>query len=346
MIRICGSLAKHNYKVVLVGRRYRGAPPLPEQPFIQARLFCRFTSGWLLYMEWNLKLFFFLLFKKMDLVCAVDLDTIVPCYLISTLKGIERVYDAHELFTEMKEVVSRPYIKKCWLAVERFAVPRFQYGYTVSQQIADEFYRRYGSRFEVIRNVPLNNDPFFPPVLQKKIILYQGAVNHARGLENLIPAMKQVNAELHLYGKGNFEQETKALIARHHLESKVKLHAAVPPQELKTITATAYIGINLVENTGLNQYYSLANKFFDYIQAGIPQVTMQYPGYESINKEYEVAVLIANTDEQNIVGACNRLLEDEYLYKRLADNCRQARKLYNWQEEEKKLVAFYQKIPD
>ncbi|MBX2924852.1 MAG: glycosyltransferase [Chitinophagaceae bacterium] len=343
MIRICGSLAKHNYRVVLVGRRYRGAPPLPEQPFMQTRLYCRFTTGWLSYMEWNLKLFFFLLCKKMDAVCAADLDTIIPCYLISTLKGIERVYDAHELFTEMKEVVSRPYIKKCWLAVERFAVPRFRYGYTVSQSIADEFNRRYGSRFEVIRNVPLNDHTSFPAP-QTKTILYQGAVNHARGLESLIPAMKLINAELHIYGKGNFEQETKALIARHHLERKVKLHAAVPPQELKAITATAYIGINLVENTGLNQYYSLANKFFDYIQAGIPQVTMRYPEYESINKEYEVAVLIAATDEQNIAGACNKLLEDEYLYQRLAGNCLQAGKVYNWQEEEKKLLAFYQKI--
>ena len=44
------------------------------------------------------------------------------------------------------------------------------------------------------------------------------------------------------------------------------------PEELRLITAEAYIGINLVENNGLSNYLSLANKFFDYIHAGIPQL--------------------------------------------------------------------------
>ncbi len=51
-------------------------------------------------------------------------------------------------------------------------------------------------------------------------------------------------------------------------DDKIKLHAAVTPEKLKQITPEVYIGINLVENNGLNQYYSLANKFFDYIHAG------------------------------------------------------------------------------
>ena len=56
----------------------------------------------------------------------------------------KRVYDAHELFTEMKEVITRPSIKKAWLNIEEFAVPKFKNGYTVSYSIADEFKKRYG----------------------------------------------------------------------------------------------------------------------------------------------------------------------------------------------------------
>lgn len=343
MIRICRSLANNHYNVVLVGRRYKNAPPLVQQSFKQVRIFCWFTKGIISYAEWNLRLFFFLLFKKMDAVCAADLDTILPCYCISKLKGIQRIYDAHELFTEMKEVISRPRVKKIWLAIERFALPRFQHGYTVSASIAKVFHERYKRNFEVIRNVPVLEDSVSftsPP----KTMLYQGAINHARCIENLVPAMRFVNAELHLYGNGNFEVETRQLIDQYKLTDKVKLHGAVTPEKLKAITANAYIGVNLVENTGLNQYYSLANKFFDYMHAGIPQVTMLYPEYEKINREHEVAILIAQPDEQSIANACNQLLNDEALYKRLKNNCLQARKIYNWQEEEKELVAFYHQL--
>ncbi len=117
--------------------------------------------GWISYFEWNIRLFLFLLFRKMDVICAVDLDTILPCYFISKLKGIKRIYDAHELFTEMKEVISRPWVKKCWLAIERFALPRFEHGYTVSESIAHEFEKRYGVRYEVIRNVPVLENGLF-----------------------------------------------------------------------------------------------------------------------------------------------------------------------------------------
>lgn len=343
MIRICRSLAKNNYKVVLVGRRYRNAPPLEEHPFKQVRIFCWFTTGSISYAEWNIRLFFFLLFRRMDAVCAVDLDTILPCYCISKLKGIERIYDAHELFTEMKEVISRSGIKKIWLDIEWFALPRFRHGYTVSAGIANVFKERYQKSFEVIRNVPVLEEASYPGPVQK-IIIYQGAVNHARCIENLVPAMRFITATLHIYGKGNFEDETKALIDRYGLADKVILHGTVTPEKLKAITAGAYIGINLVENTGLNQYYSLANKFFDYMHAGVPQVTMLYPEYEKINHAYEVALLIAEADEQSIVNACNQLLNDEALYNRLRANCLEARKVYNWQEEEKKLLAFYHQL--
>ena len=91
----------------------------------------------------------------MDVICAIDLDSILPCYFISWLRRIPRVYDAHELFCEMKEVVTRPLVYKAWKAVERFAVPAFRHGYTVNAQIAAEFRRLYGVEYAVIRNLPV-----------------------------------------------------------------------------------------------------------------------------------------------------------------------------------------------
>src|SRR5450432_542599 len=86
MIRICTSLANAGYKIMLTGRKMKGSIPLIEQPFQQKRIRCLFERGKLFYAEYNLRLFFYLLFKKADCICAIDLDTILPCYFISKLK--------------------------------------------------------------------------------------------------------------------------------------------------------------------------------------------------------------------------------------------------------------------
>ncbi|HVG13499.1 MAG TPA: glycosyltransferase, partial [Chitinophagaceae bacterium] len=160
MQRICSSLAHNGYTVTLVGRKKRDSRPLVQQKFIQKRLKCFFEKGILFYAEYQVRLFFYLVLKRADLICAIDLDTILPCLLISRIKSIPRVYDAHELFTEMKEVRSRPAVHMVWSAIERFAVPRFPHGYTVSDGLRDEFYKRHGVSYSTIRNIPpLDSEP-------------------------------------------------------------------------------------------------------------------------------------------------------------------------------------------
>jgi hypothetical protein len=183
MIRICTSLAVAGYHVTLVGRKQKKSIPLEAEAFHQKRLSCFFEKGKAFYIEFNIRLFLFLLFRKADLICAIDLDTILPCYFASGLKKTKRVYDAHELFCEMKEIVTRPRIYKIWKRIERFTVPKFSQGYTVNGLIRDEFRKMYGNNYEVIRSVPVSK-PFTIPEKSEKYILYQGAVNEGRSFEN------------------------------------------------------------------------------------------------------------------------------------------------------------------
>ena len=367
MIRICGSLSAAGYDVTLVGRRNKKAPPLGTQPFHQHRLPTWFRRGKGFYIEYNLRLFAFLLGKKMSALCAIDLDTILPCYLVSRIRRIPRVYDAHELFCEMQEVVSRPIIYSSWKAIERLCVPKFPIGYTVNDLIADEFFRLYGVRYSVIRNVPVlqpepppaDNIPPHPPVRAGaapppspgaaplpagRFILYQGAVNEGRCFETLIPAMQTVDAPLLICGEGNFMEQAVALVRQYGLEDKVLFRGMVRPEDLPPITRSAYIGITLFDRRGTSNYYSLANRFFDYIHAGIPQIAVNYPAYEEINNSYRIAVLVDEPGVREISDALNTLLNNTELYHTLSANCEQARLYYNWQEEEKKLVRVYQQI--
>ena len=343
MIRICTSLANEGYSVILVGRKMKLSLPLATEPFKQKRISCIFEKGKLFYIEYNIRLFFFLLFTRMDCICAIDLDTILPCYFISIIKKIKRVYDAHELFCEMKEIVTRPTIYRLWKKIERFAVPKFTAGYTVNEPIAAEFEKMYGVKYEVIRNIALLR-PMIQLTKTEKFILYQGAVNEGRCFETLIPAMKEVDSKLVICGDGNFMNQTQQLVKKYNLEHKVIFKGKITPVELRTITQQAYIGITLFDDKGLSNYYSLANRFFDYLHAGVPQLCVKYPVYKSINNEQPIALLVTDTSSENLAFQLNKLLHNEVLYKELEDNCIKARETLNWQTEEKKLIKFYKEL--
>jgi glycosyltransferase involved in cell wall biosynthesis len=346
MHRICSSLAGDGHDVLLIGRTLRTSLPPDPKPFRQVRMNLLFTRGKLFYVEHNIRLFLLLLFTGFDVVCGIDLDTILPCYFAARLKGKKCVYDAHEIFSEVPEVTRRPSVQKIWKRVERFAVRRIRNCYTVSNGLADYFYEHYQRRFEVIRNVPLkgetspaDDDPQTAPV-----ILYQGALNEGRGLEWVIAAMEHLDGQLILVGDGDLSAALRSLVTDQHLQDKVIFAGMKKSGELAMLTRQARIGINLLENTGLNYFHSLANKFFDYVMAGLPQITMDFPEYRAMNAEYEVAVLIADLKVETIVAAAHKLLHEKDFYFRLRQNCLHARDVWNWEKEEPRLLSFYRQL--
>jgi glycosyltransferase involved in cell wall biosynthesis len=254
------------------------------------------------------------------------------------------VYDAHELFTEQKEIVTRPRIYKMWLKVEQFAVPKFKQGYAVNGFISNELKKRYGVNYSVVRNLPAFFSTLPEPDNADRFIIYQGAVNEGRSFETLIPAMRLVNARLLICGNGNFFNQVKRLIQKYKVEDKVELKGMVTPEALRKITPLARVAIMLFEETGLNQYHSLANRFFDYIMAGVPQVCVAYPEYKAINDKYNIACLIDDTNEKTIANALNNLLQNDVYHKSLQQNCLNARTELNWESEEKVLIDFYKRL--
>ncbi|RYZ19646.1 MAG: glycosyltransferase [Chitinophagaceae bacterium] len=343
MQRISSTLAEAGYAVTLVGRRLSHSRPLSSKSYAQKRLRCLINKGPLFYAEYNLRLFFFLLFRGFDAVCAADLDTVLPAFLVAGWKGAVKFYDAHELFTEMKEVRSRPAVHRAWLHIERFAVRRMDYGYTVGEEIAQIFEERYGRPFAVVRNMPRPKKSSPRSVAECKYVLYQGAVNEARGFEAIVPAWRDVPLPLVVCGDGNFMQQLRALIREWNVEEKIDLRGMLPPEELVAYTEGATIGINFTENVGLNQLYCLPNKYFDYVQAGIPLVTNDYPQYRRLNEQYEVALLVTELTPAAIAAAVNRLLSDATLYERLAQNALKAREHWHWDAESPILLDLYAK---
>jgi hypothetical protein len=356
MQRTCVSLARAGYAVLLVGWQRPTSVPLGPQPYAQHRLRGWFQHGKLFYLEYNLRLLLYLLGQRATAWACADLDAALPTWLRARLGGQPFVYDAHELFTEVPEVVARPRVQRAWQWVEDFIVPRARLRYTVGPALASLFEARHpGYPFAVVRNVPLNEEPAAskaplpaasasPPML-----FYQGALNVGRGLAELLAAMPQVPARLVICGEGDCSAALRQQAAGLGLlaSGQVEFKGYVLPVALRALTAQATVGIMLLENTGLSYYYSLANKFFDYVQAGVPQLCIDFPEYRALNARHEVAELVPDLAPATLAAALARLLpggQPGPRHQQLAANCRRARADWNWQQEEKTLVQLYRNL--
>jgi len=343
MIRICSTLAEAGYDVTLVGFKRKNSPPLVKRPFKQVRLPIIAERGKILYFDYWMKLFFYLLFKRVDIFCAIDLDTILPVYYASVIRNKKRVYDAHEIFTELQEVVTRPSVHKMWTWIGNHTVPHFKAGYTIGECYAEEFQKLYGVRYGIVRNATVLR-PVTIPDRKERFILYQGAVNVGRCFAQLIPAMRYVDVPLVVCGAGNYFEEAVALTKQYGLEDKITFKGYVPPEQLKEYTLNATIGITLFEDVALSNRLSLANRFFDYMHNGVPQLCIKYPEYEKVNARFEIACLIDAPTPEGIAAALNKMLNDTEYYEHLQANCMQAREVYNWQEETKTLLKTYAQL--
>jgi hypothetical protein len=359
MQRICGSLARAGYQVKLIGWQRESSLPIKPELYDQHRLRGWFQHGKLFYLEYNLRLLWYLLGQRADVWACADLDAALPTWARAQLGGQPFVYDAHELFTEVPEVVTRPRVQRLWQWVEDFIVPRARLCYTVGPALARLFEQRHpGSRFAVVRNVPVSKAQLIKskeqlpaahapaPSSQLPTLLYQGALNVGRGLAELLEAMPLVPARLVICGEGDLSAALRAQAGRLGLlaSGQVEFRGYVLPAALRQLTAQATVGIMLLENAGLSYYYSLANKFFDYVQAGIPQLCIDFPEYRALNAQHEVAALVPDLAPATLAAALARLLpggQPGAYYQHLAENCLLAQPEWSWQQEERVLVELY-----
>lgn len=339
MMRICSTLAEHGYQITLIGRRLKHSKILGSTNYSQKRIRCFFNRGFLFYAEYNIRLFFVLLFTRVDIYGAIDLDTIAPNCLVAIIKSRPFVYDAHEFFTEVPEVTNRSMIKATWDMVGKLCIPQAKLCYTVSESLAEQLSMLYKTSFEVVRNMPLQKASVAKPS-KEKILVYQGDLNIGRGLELYIESMQFLDAKLVIIGDGPLYTKLNALAQKLNVSEKVLFTGYKDANSMHEITANASIGLNLLQGDGLSYYYSLSNKFFNYVQAGIPQLCCQFPEYIILNNTYHVAKLISY-DTAAIVDACNDWFANNEDYNKTVLYCHQAAKVLNWESEKQTLISLY-----
>lgn len=340
----------------LVGRRQPGIDLLDKRDYRTRRFRLLFHKKIWFYANYNIRLLFYLLFHHSDIILANDLDTLAACFLASRLKGIPLIYDSHEYFTEVPEIQARPLVKRVWTALESVLFPRLKQVYTVNDSIADIYSKKYRIQVKVIRNVPYLNQvknpqtgPDLPELpADKKILIYQGAgINRQRGAEELVMSMSYLQSSeflLLIVGSGDVIGDLKKLVTDQQLTDRIWFIDKLPFRKLSKLTRRAHLGLTLDKPTNLNYLYSLPNKLFDYIHAGIPVLASRLPEIERIISKYGIGDCIDSLEPEQIAAKIRFMFLEPARYQGWKQHTQAAARELCWEKESHVLVEMLETL--
>jgi len=293
-----------------------------------------------------------------DIYHAHDLNTLPLAVMAHDKTGGKVVYDSHELFTETSTLSRLE--RFGFKVIESRLIHRADVVITVNNSIADELVARYklAQRPHVIMNCPpslkddtalggdnhiLHEELGLP--LSIPIVLYQGGFAPHRGLENLILSVKHYKkGVLVLLGWGKIEEDLRSLAKREGLDDKIFFLEPVPQEELLLWTSSAQLGVIPYQYVNLNNYYTTPNKLFEYIQSGIPVAGSHFPELKKIIDGYGIGKTFDPESPIDIANAVNDILADRVEYARMRENTKSAARVFNWENEGRKLVEIYNEL--
>jgi glycosyltransferase involved in cell wall biosynthesis len=346
--KICTFIESQGYDVELIGRKLKNSLPL-ERTYKTKRFKLLFNKGALFYANLNCYLFFYLLFKKADILVANDLDTLLPNFLVSKFRKTKLVYDSHEYFTGVPELQNKKLIKFIWETIEKWIFPKLTFIMTVNSSIQEIYEEKYKVPILVVRNVA-------PKWVEKKIkskkelgipenkflLIFQGAgINIHRGAEEITLAMKDLyDCCLLFVGDGDVINKIKKIVKTNDIVNVI-FFPKMPYQEMLNYTYHADLGLSLDKTSNENYLNSLPNKVFDYIQTETPILASSVPQVKTIIEKHNIGVCIDEITPQNLVNTMKMILNNKNLYEHWKQNCKLAKETENWENEVEKLSDFY-----
>ncbi|MBS4012346.1 MAG: glycosyltransferase [Bacteroidetes bacterium] len=351
--KMAKTLFEKGFKVVMVGIKTQQKIVQPNYAKI-IRLRMLFKKGLGFYAEYNIKLFFFLLFSKSDVLTANDLDTLLPNYLVAKIRNKKLIFDSHELYVESPEIVNRKRVQNFWTRIEKLCVKGIDYGMTVSEPIALYYQEKYKKEFVVIRNLPnlkvkSEQSVIMPEFFNnEKIILYQGFLNIGRGLEMAIESFRYIDkACFIIIGVGDIEKELKEKVKSLNLENKVFFTGRISQEHLHLYTQKATIGLSVEQNIGKNYEYALPNKLFAYIREGVPVIVSDLPEMRKVVEKYKVGEVFkpqsnkefqkSNDEAMQFAELITSMINDAEKLSLYKKNCLTAADELCWEKEVMKL---------
>lgn len=293
-----------------------------------------------------------LLAARADAYHAHDLDALWPAAAAAKQLDVPLIYDSHEFWTEQSSLVGRPLIRHFWSLLERRLIRQVHRTITVGTSIAESLQERYGlDHVTVVRNLPLYRPPVESDRIRSElglaegrpVVLYQGGFLTGNGLSEQIEALAGLDQDLALVliGDGPREAALKEQVRQQQLGGRVYFISRVPFAELHSYTCSADLGLCLIKGTGRSFYYSLPNKLFEYLMAGLPVVASDFPDMRAV-VEQSGAGLVANPVHPGDIRAkVGSMLADPSGRRAYRQAALAAAQRFNWEQEGPLLVSLY-----
>lgn len=299
--------------------------------------------------------------QRPDILHAHDSNALLPIARAARRLGIPFVYDAHDLWTgrprrgrsRLYFAASQLYFRK----LERRLLPRAAAHLTVSPPIARYLERAY--RLPEVTLVP-NYPPAALAVERRELrslpggeripdgvelVLYIGGLMAERGIEQLVRAMGGLPAaHLVLLGEGVLAPAIRELATELGLSGRVHLLAPVPTKDVVAYAASASIGVSPIIPSCLNYRYSLPNKLFQYMAAGIPVVASDFDQIRHVVLEHGAGYLVDMTNVRSLAAAIGILLGDPDRASMGRNGRAAIATSFNWGVSADALLAVYQAL--
>nr|WP_246169854.1 glycosyltransferase [Alkalibaculum sporogenes] len=367
IIKEANSLGKNGYKVLVLALHEIGLKEIEKFEYFdveRVHLITRNKLSKLNVYAQSIKYIEF--FNKCIRRAKIFQPDIVHCHDIYTLPIGEKIkkickckfiYDSHELWSDVSHRKSSYIYTSFKNNLEKKIVKKSDAVITVCNSIGNKLKEQYNldQKIVIVRNIPLkrdlqqDNDIFrkkYNLDSEKKILLYQGGVQDGRGIEKIVRTMRYLDFKIILIilGNGSLIPDLKHLTKELKIENRVFFHDAVSQEILLDYTSSADLGIHLMENTCLNHYYALPNKIFEYIQANIPIVCSDFPEMKNIIINFKIGEVVDPTDESKIAKVINDVMLSQDKFEIYKTNCKNAKDILNWENEETILLELYRNI--
>lgn len=284
-----------------------------------------------------------------DIYHAHDLDGLLCAWPAAFLKGKILIYDSHELWSQNYPFSNLKGIQPFLGLLEKLLMLKVKYGITVNQSIADYLKKRYQKDFLALRNVSdfkinrggISLKEKYPG---KRIILHLGAADEGRGLEQIIEASKFLPKNYLIVFLGGGKTEKKAKEMAEDLSAKnIEFLPAVLPSEIVSSIKEADLGLALTQKVSLSYYYSLPNKLFQYIAAKIPILGSNFPEFKKVIIKYKIGEVV-NPSSPKLIAQNIMMMLEKTNQQKYRQNLKGLAKEFNWSNESKKLVKFYESL--
>lgn len=315
---------------------------------LSSRRLPKFLAAQLIkYIEFTFRLLFHYRKSNITIVNCHALASLPIGLLMKIFYGAKLVYDAHELETERNGL--HGVRKKLSVILERFIIRYVDLTIVVGESIADYYQNMYAiDRPTVVMNSPEKKDISLQNIFrnklkifqESKIFLYQGNLSKGRSIEMLCAAFAAISDNTNVIifmGYGELEEYVKSQAEK---SANIYFHPAVPPDEVLDYTASADVGLCLIEPICKSYFLSLPNKLFEYLMAGLPLIVLNSYEQEKLVSDENLGIVIQDMSIEAIQKAIYSIASPSYY----ATNIERVRSIYNWEEQEKVMIAAYDKM--